>query len=90
MCGDHWRVDSRIAVAGVPTESEHCVRVRCLLGYALKHVPVLDDLLSWIELKDDDARPIPIVGPVPVPVQDHEITVREHASEFDSSCCCPK
>src|SRR5438874_5083423 len=72
-----------LRVRDLPIESEHRVRVRSLFRNPLQHVPVLDDLAGLIESKDVDAGPVPIVGPVLVAGEDHEITVREHASEFD-------
>jgi hypothetical protein len=50
----------------------------------LQHIPVLDDLPLIVHSEDIYPRPISVIRPVLIAVEDNEGALREHAAKFDA------
>ena len=62
---------------------EHCVCMGGFTGHNLQDVPVLDDLATFIEAEDVNARPILVCvcGPLLVAMQDNKVSFSDGSLE---------
>ena len=80
--------DGHPTLKGVPQTrpvqkpSEHRIGVRGLARNPLQHIPVLDDPPVIVQADVVDARPVAIIRPVLIAVQDYEIPLGRHAAEL--------